>query len=172
VIKFNKKVQHLIDACGANVLSLKQYEEKGFHPNSWEISSAGWFSISNNHIVINGNGKLPGISDLVVLHELTHWTGTESRLSRACIVQMEQVVKTGDSYFMPNKTSRQIEEIVAMWGMYYLAVALCLNEMQARNECDTYISKHMGLLNVDQCEIDGKRAAEWLLKFVELKIAA
>lgn len=89
----------------------------------------------------------------VILHEIAHWTGKETRCKRFI------------SGNIPNREERLLEEAIAEYTMYYLVLELGLNEAVARFELERYINMlhRNGEFNEDLAKTKAKEACSYIL---------
>lgn len=155
---FSLSVQNLIDASGAMVLT---YEEafQIIKRDLMALLSNGFYNQKIDFIAVNENPLDPRNFDLVLLHELTHWTGHPNRLSRQVMIKCSQGIR-------PDLSEIHTEEATAQFGMYNLAIALGLDAKRASYELRAYLC-NFPLADMAKAEYDGNCAAQYLLNMTK-----
>jgi len=104
----------------------------------------------------------------IVLHEIIHWAGAESRLNRKWVTDSKAIMmgtasqETLDSF----NDDRDTEEATAEIGMLKLVLVLGLNPAQQADSALDYLE---GLLDIDmvKADKDSDKAVEYWLVFWE-----
>jgi antirestriction protein ArdC len=166
----NTKVQELITASGAKVYNFSEYKHAFGSASLWYnemIGSPGVYDTNKDVIAITENGS-PIDKDYVWLHELVHWSGNKGRLERNEIVR---AVDANITRYLPTPEQHATEEMIAHIGAYHIAIAFGFDIVQTIAYRDMFPNL-IRISDMDKAENEGRRAAEWLLNFLQMKLAA
>ena len=155
----NPKVRDLVIKTGAKIYT-HQDNPLGLRENP--ILIGGCYSCTLEYILINDDQirlyQSPATYHNVLLHELIHWTGAPSRLSRPAIVVVN---KTGYLLSLTDIELRK-EECIAQYGAYLLAQKFGIYQ----SECIHFTAQYLQMYSyggndyVDEAE----RAVKYLLE--------
>lgn len=156
------KVKELIDASGAVFEELSQSDDE-----------KAYYSVKEDLIAINLSCErvCEQIGE-VVLHELTHWTGSGKRLARKIIVEWEKMAQWHlYDYMALTIAHRHTEELTAELGMHKMGTFLGLDPIYL----DTALSRYRVKIpwaDVDQAERESDEAVAYLINFMKKSQAA
>ena len=155
------EVIELSEVLGAEVKTYTEVNQtNSFILNCW----GGYYEVPFDFIALNDHMLAGSLSSLYpdneinysLLHELAHWSGHSSRLSREMIVGIE-------SRAYPVNQDVSTEEMTAQWGMYYLMLAMGFPEHEAfyaRSRLEHNYPK----ADMIRAEQDGKILADYLME--------
>jgi len=128
---------------------------------------AGFYDSVNDFIAMNENASQN--HNLVLLHEIGHWSGHSSRLARSAIILKDGFNKPISHNTSPNYFALyHNEEGIAQYCMYYLALALNIDINEAHVFLKTYNNSY-GLIDDAYCAREGLKAAEYILKLAGIQ---
>jgi hypothetical protein len=152
--RVNPKVKEFVDAAGAKVISLEDYDVLigGMTKNDKTrlFLSGGFYNPTHDLIIINLARENLGGLNRTVLHELGHWSGHSTRLSRKVVVAGEKRDKNC------TVADFDTEEITAEMIAYYLGDEMRLITDDWKEKSAKYIAtwrkgnEHEASLHVKQ----------------------
>lgn len=134
--KASPRVKQFVEACGARVLSLNEFDElvgMSQRTRTGMMGNAGFYNAQRDLIVVNTDTpNAVAILDRTILHELGHWAGHSTRMQRKVVVNTEKSV----SYASEDLEN---EEIVAEMIAFQLGCELGLMTPEWQSKSENYI---------------------------------
>lgn len=164
------KVLELVAASGAKMLNFSEYKRAFGNHTLWSYEfhgNPGLYAADKDVIVITENYS-PLNKNYVVLHELIHWSGNAGRLNRIRVVNAANYTMTG---ILPTEKEYATEEMIAQIGSHYIALALGFDLVQTLQYRDLF-PELIEKADMAEAETAGRRAAQYILDFVQMKLAA
>ena len=167
-------VQYLVASLGVKVMTHTEYLENPEylgdsleHPENW----AAFYNPVLDVVVVNDT-ELANATELV-LHEIIHWSGAETRLNRQWVTSMKAAMLGDQSEelleYLTDK--RDTEEATAQIGMLKLALVLGLNPAQYAESTLTYLEDLLDF-SLKKAEEDSDKAVEYLVTRIGMQKVA
>lgn len=157
---FSKPIIDLIDALGVNVSLFNSVEFGMSGINMWQaMTAAGLYFAPLDRIFINQFSDID--KDMVLLHELGHWTGHMSRANRVAI---DAYLRQDRSYLTREKIDT--EEMTAHYFMLFFGTMLGLDAAMLNDQVVKWSLRHP-YADFEAAQHDAAYAVNWVCDQLE-----
>lgn len=179
----NPAVQNLLKSLGVEIKLLSETIVSD-NLDEWRASSImvnttlptqGLYYGPTDTIVLNDSDL--GDATPVVLHELIHWSGAESRLKREWILNNVKDIESfwNGTYVKDDSEEftkgQHTEEAIAEIGMFKLMLLLGIEPMQYQERVINYL-KYLSSADLMKADLESDIAVEYLVSFIGMEMVA
>jgi hypothetical protein len=163
-------VNKLVKALGATVKLYSEIEAGKEVPDYFHRMCGFSQGLYDGHRDLIGVEDSVEDPDMVVLHELIHYTGTKQRLKRKWIINNALCIQDLPSE-LPTRAETQTEEATAQIGMLKLVLVLGFNPARFVDVTYNYL-KTLPEADMNKADRDSDKAVDYLVKFIGMEKVA